>query len=371
MRIAFINPDKEHDYNANTPWERGLGGSESAQVYLSIEMAKRGHDVYLFTGTKKSGKFHGVNCENIDKGILEINALEAIIVTNCSTLSCLIRKHSSYPVVVSWEHNTWNTQPLENPLALLNGSRDIILCVSHWQREHFIESGNLNPDTVKVLRNAPSPWFNTNNNFRFSYQYRHEFPSIIYISVPSKGLEQALVSFLLLHKRIPQAEFHIYSDYSIYSPSNFLYHSKWAESLSPLLKCRQIVSHGAVSQKVLCDALKKSWLLLYPCIIQETSSIVVMEAMAAGVAVVTTPLGALPETCSGYGFFPEPDENGNVTLQSFASLSAELCQRLAHNDKALTKHLYRQALHFQKEFNWALRAQEFETMLYSIRKSAT
>lgn len=371
MRIAFINPDRDHDYNANTPWERGLGGSESAQVYLSIEMAKRGHNVYLFTGTRKSGKFHGVVCENIDKGIPDPASLEAIIVTNNSLFSSSIRQYSVYPIVVSWEQNTWNTQPHDNPLSKMTGSRDIILCVSYWQKNHFILSGGFDPERIFVLHNAPSPWFTNTKNVSFAYKNRSKNPKIIYTSVPSKGLEQCLMAFWLLQKEVPHAELHIFSDFSIYSPTNPLFHSNWSSRLTPLLKNRQIFNHGTVSQSHLYDFLEKSWLLLYPCIIQETSSIVVMEAMAAGVAVVTTPLGALPETCSGYGFFPEPDQNGNVTLQSFASLSAELCQRLAHNDKALTEHLYRQALHFQKKFNWALRAQEFETMLYSIRKSAT
>lgn len=220
MRIAFINPDREHDYNANTPWERGLGGSESAQVYLSVEMAKRGHDVYLFTGTKKSGIFQGVICENIDNGIPELHSLEAIIVTNNSTFSFLIRKNSSYPIVVSCEHNTWNTQPQENPLSKFVGPLDVILCVSEWQKNHFILSGGIDPERIFVLTNAPSPWFNNTKKFNKSWMKRSEKPKIIYTSVPSKGLEQCAMAFWLLQKDVPHAELHIFSDFSIYSPTN-------------------------------------------------------------------------------------------------------------------------------------------------------
>jgi hypothetical protein len=44
-----------------TPHLRGIGGTESANAYVSVELAKLGHSVALLTNTSTPGYYRGVS----------------------------------------------------------------------------------------------------------------------------------------------------------------------------------------------------------------------------------------------------------------------------------------------------------------------
>src|SRR5258706_13511820 len=72
------------DYTPQTPFERALGGSESAQCYLSIELARLGHSVALVTNTSAPGRYRGVDCSNhhdVDTPTL-LNAADNVVASN-------------------------------------------------------------------------------------------------------------------------------------------------------------------------------------------------------------------------------------------------------------------------------------------------
>jgi glycosyltransferase involved in cell wall biosynthesis len=53
------------------------------------------------------------------------------------------------------------------------------------------------------------------------------------------------------------------------------------------------------------DNMKASDIMSYPCTFQETACIQVMEAMSAGLKIITSSLGALPDTTGGYATIME------------------------------------------------------------------
>src|ERR1043165_6511110 len=91
MRVIFYD-HTAIDYNTDTPFRAPLGGSESAVAYLSIELAKLGHDVVLVTNTSAPGRHRGVSCSNHhhpDTAAL-LNSADVVINSNAS-LGCWLK----------------------------------------------------------------------------------------------------------------------------------------------------------------------------------------------------------------------------------------------------------------------------------------
>src|SRR4029078_13648770 len=63
MRILFIDPSR-WQYTVDAPYERPLGGSQSALCYLAAELAQLGHSVTLINGITTESESRGVRQRN-------------------------------------------------------------------------------------------------------------------------------------------------------------------------------------------------------------------------------------------------------------------------------------------------------------------
>ena len=68
MEIMFVDPIS-WEYSVETPYQKPLGGTQSAVCYLAVELAARGHGVTILNqaNTPKSAK--GVTCVSLKKPI--------------------------------------------------------------------------------------------------------------------------------------------------------------------------------------------------------------------------------------------------------------------------------------------------------------
>ena len=65
MRLCFIDL-MPWDYDADTPYERPLGGMQSAACHLAAALAAAGHEVALATHTTRPARRRGVDCLSLD-----------------------------------------------------------------------------------------------------------------------------------------------------------------------------------------------------------------------------------------------------------------------------------------------------------------
>jgi glycosyltransferase involved in cell wall biosynthesis len=361
MKLAFVNPNLAHDYDVETPFAAPLPGSESAQVYLALALARRGHDVAVFTGsTRAGGRARGVDQQRWS-GTLD-GDFDAVFVTSAADLLAPLREQGFAGPIYAWQHNV--IVPGTEEAALLAGfahPRDRILCVSEWHKNNYAEGG-VAAKRIDILRNAIGPRFEALFAPGESI-LAAKAPRAAFTSVPYKGLKQAIAFFADLHALRPELTLDVFSSFDFYPANNlFRRQPSWLLLAAEAKSATGVAYHGNVPQPVLADALKRAILLFYPNVAAETSSIAVMEAMAAGCVVVTTALGALPETVGDFGILA-PVVAGNIDPQAYVSSAAAIAEAFAAKNPALEARLQMQVAHVTATCRWDIRAAEAERLL--------
>jgi glycosyltransferase involved in cell wall biosynthesis len=336
MNIAFLDA-VGWDYDVSTPYERPLGGSQSALAYLAVELARRGSRVTLFCGTSWPREVLGVTCVSIQA--IPVGALgqpyDAFIVLNGpADLALRLRPHlaPATPLVLWTQHAA--DQPAMQPLHHSEPCQewDAIVCVSQWHRSTMIAQYGLDPARVFVLCNAIAPCFERLFSSRDELaQAKGSRLILSYTSTPFRGLNVLIHLFPEVRRQFPTAELEVFSSMKVYQQD------EPGDEFAPLYhQCRRtpgVRYVGSVAQPRLAEELKAASIFAYPNTFAETSCIAVMEAMAAGLLVVTTDLGALPETTAGFGALVSPPVGPagvNSFVQSFLDrLTAILRDRAA------------------------------------------
>jgi tetratricopeptide (TPR) repeat protein len=123
---------------------------------------------------------------------------------------------------------------------------------------------------------------------------------------------------------------------------------------------------GSVPQPILARELRSVMALAYPNTFAETSCIAALEAMASGCAVVTTALGALPETTAGFArLVPFGQERPSYLSQFLEHLTDVLRAGMA-NDAQTETLLRRQVSSIRSNATWRIRAAQWHEWLEQL-----
>lgn len=136
-----------------------------------------------------------------------------------------------------------------------------------------------------------------------------------YWSTPHRGLNILVPVFEQIAQENPDVHLDVFSSFHLYGwPSR----DKPFEELFE--RCRthpQITYHGTADNDTVRSHVERMDILAYPCTWTETSCLVLMEAMSAGLICVHPNLGALYETAGGMTVMYQFDEDQEAHAQSF------------------------------------------------------
>ena len=296
MKILFVDP-MGFAYNTRTPTRSPLGGTQSAVLYLSQALAALGHAVTVINGVEATEVSDAVTFTPFPYSTADMNAQDLIVVV-AAPLGQRLRQLGVDRPIVLWCHHATDQRavaPLAN--AEERAAYQGYAMVSQWQAESYIRAFAIPVERTVVLRNAASPYV-LNQTPKEPWYISGAPPTLGYASTPFRGLDILLMGFPLLRTRIPEARLRIYSSMGIYGHSA---DQDGYRALYALAKSLPGVEYvGPLPQAALAEALMDIDYLAFPSTFAETSCIAVIEAMAAGAHIVSTDLGALPETTAGF-----------------------------------------------------------------------
>lgn len=230
---------------------------------------------------------------------------------------------------------------------------DKLVFVSHWQQQMYNAYLGVPFHAGVVLQNAINPI------------EKHEKPTdkirLMYFSTPHRGLELLYPMYDKIYKDIgDRIELNVFSSFDLYG---------WDvrdEPYKPLFeKMKQhpgINYSKSVSNECIREELKRSHILAYPSIWQETSCLVMIEAMCAGLVCVHSSLAALPETAMGCTYMYGYTENYNEHMARFEANLRDAIEDLSAGDV-----MSEDRIEFLNEtYSWENRKWQWEELLTSL-----
>jgi len=366
MRIVFYDRTPV-DYSPETPFERALGGSESAQCYLAIELARLGHSVGLVTNTSAPGRYRGVDCSNHhdpDSPAL-LNAADIVVASNEALGRSLRDTYRVTKPLVLWIGHAHDQPAIRD----LESSRERKIWagfafVSQWQLEQFADAFWVPADKSRVMRNAVSPAF-AHLAPAEPWFRRDDPPVLVYTSQPYRGLDVLLDAFPDVRAAIPGTRLKIFSGFAA------TYRTAPDDDPHKPLYERCVATEGVdyvgpIAQTMLAGELSKGAALAYPCTFMETSCIAVLEAMAAGLTVLTTRIAALPETTAGYACLAEYRHDRAKLATEFSALVVAALKVQRQDAANASARRDAQIAFVHEHYIWEKRALEWQSWLLEI-----
>ncbi len=287
MTIAFATHSVP--MHGRTPWERCLGGSESAMVFAARALAARGHDVDVFTRCEAPGVYDGVTYHDV--GSLGQHAqLRYWDVFVSLRFVDLLQKDIRAALRLLWCQDVLLGMPVPEWLAWCDG----LVFVSEWHRQQTIAAyPGIEPCTAVVenpvdLSLIPPPQDVESDNS----------PTLLHLSRPERGLGPLLEAWPSIRARVPSARLQVARYRSFNEPRGSQIEA-YCLSMDQAVEQTQGASHvGHLPKPQLYELMSRATLMAYPARFDETSCIAAIEAQACGTPVVAVARGALPETLS-------------------------------------------------------------------------
>ena len=231
---------------------------------------------------------------------------------------------------------------------------DHFVFVSHWQSEMFRKIFNIPGYKTHVIKNACIGVEEKNYT-------NIEKIKICYTSTPWRGLDVLLRAWELNPPE--NCELHVFSSCQIYGPEFGENDTQYQELYD---KCNQllgVIYRGSIPNDELRKELPTFDILAYPNTFEETSCIAVIEALSSGLRVITSNLGALPETTEGYArIYPYL-----MDKETHASYFSKILNEEIDSIRKNGFNYDQQIKNYKQKWSWDERINEWNAFLEKIK----
>ncbi|NET75551.1 glycosyltransferase family 4 protein [Okeania sp. SIO1F9] len=331
---------------------KGIGGSEEAVIYLSLELIKLGYKVTIFNrcGAMK-GEYNGIVYQPVEKFNSDDNF--NIFICHRDWLQPMTMNIKAKKIGVWLHDNPKGFPPIEeskrqNFLA----SFDKLFVLSKYHQSMLPDW--IPEEKIFLTKNGINLQdFNTSSIARNPKR-------LIYITTYNRGIENLLQRWQEILKEVPDAELHIFYGWQLIDAlaktplvEKIPDLKNVKDRLLPLMQQKNVYEQGRIGHKQLIEELLKSGIWVYPCHTPEVFCISAIKAQACGCVPVVTTFAGLDETVQSGIRIKGPagdEETNNAFIEAVIDL-------LKNPEKQET--LRQEALALKDSFGWDKIAQQW------------
>ena len=309
-------------FNGNTVNEKGLGGSESAIVYIAREFAKNDNEVIVFCHCDRTGVYDGVLYLDIDASYSDAvrNYNFDIFISSRFTYHLFSNPVKSN-LMILWLHDI----PYETMSHWVEylWQIDRVYVLSQYHRDLFIQKYPQVSNKLGLISNGfDLDLVNTVNAEVTSPKDR--LNHFVYASRPERGLRFLLERvWPAVINQNPKAVLHIAGyethDKTFALPDLLL--KEYDEIDKIASQTPQVIMHGSLPKKKWYILLKQCGFMLYPTDFPEIFCINVVEAQA---------LGCIPITSRNFAFLETVKDNNLLIPHSPAKEPARYVEEILY-----------------------------------------
>jgi len=257
---------------------------------------------------------------------------------------------------ILWQKNSWDQPNLQEFFG--NKSRhkeyDWYVFNSHWNYEKFRYFFDIPTDRSVVIKNGT-------NNFPTRRPYQKGKPiKILHHNTPWRGLNVLLRAMQEI--KDPNITLDVYSSTQVYGEAFKKQNDDQFKPLYEQAKQLPNVNYiGYETNKYILQHMTDYDLYVYPSTFEETSCVSALEALAAGVHVITNNFGALYETCAEWPVYVNYSTDYEQMAKDFAA-AIQVAANYLHED-FIQEHLDEQQKFYKRFYNWNKKGMEWSSFL--------
>lgn len=347
MKILIV--DNGIPFDLKTPYNQCLGGSETTALLLAKGLSNLTHQVVLLTNTTTREQDNYLILDNINNFYEYAKQCDVILLNRfipptimdfVSTTKVFYIAHDAY----DQEHVKWMMN--SNAEQHLN----MIICVSEWQRQTFINYLKVDPNKICVLGNPIDYSLHTGYTER-------DLNKLVFSSIPYKGLDIIPDLFTEIKIKSKNADLHldIYSSFELYGDTES--DKQYEDLFRNLINMKDVNLFKPISMKELAYVYKTANLNIAPSIYHETFGRIFVEAGASGCLTVCMNNGANKEVLKDNGFVL--DFANIFNTEAFDCFVDKVCE-------LLNKDLYSMRVNAEREmkkWDYSTLSKKLETII--------
>jgi glycosyltransferase involved in cell wall biosynthesis len=308
-------------YDGDTLNKRGLGGSESAVILISKELAKQGFDVTVFNNCIDKEAKEGVydNVKYIDHTRLDFpNDFKFDVVISSRTVIPFLPPHlynqftelkpQRYSKIkqhaklkAMWMHDTFSRGDHLLEDMLLNKDFDEIFTLSDFQTSYVTNCDHGKKRMFEVLKNHIFITRNGIIRYKDEVDITKKDPHLyVYNASVTKGMIPLVERIWeRVKQNIPQAKLKVIGGYYRFRENSApdVQEQKWRQLVADeKYKKLDVEFTGIIKQSEIAEIMAQASFMLYPASFPETFGISTLESLAYNTPLITNRFGALEET---------------------------------------------------------------------------